>query len=99
MLLGIGGLGTRDEAYREGYWRAVVGAVGPRCVIPIHWDDFTLSLGEPLEPTPRLLDDFAASMAFLTRKTSGGAPALGLLAAWKPVTLLGAGAARCGSPH
>jgi hypothetical protein len=35
-------------------------------------------------------------MAFLIRKTAGGAPALGLLPAWKPVTLLGAGAARCG---
>ena len=29
VLLGIGGLGTRDEAYREGYWNAVVGAVQP----------------------------------------------------------------------
>jgi len=98
VLLGIAGIGGRDEAYREDYWRAVVGAVGPRCVIPIHWDDFTLPLSAPLEPSPRLLDDFAASMAFLTRKTSSGAPGLGLLPAWKPVTLLGGGAARCGAP-
>jgi L-ascorbate metabolism protein UlaG (beta-lactamase superfamily) len=96
VLLGIGGLGTRDEAYREDYWRAVVDAVAPRCVIPIHWDDFTLPLGAPLEPAPRLLDDVPASMAFLIRKTAGGAPGLGLLPAWKPVTLLGAGAVRCG---
>ena len=102
VLLGIGGLGTRDQAYREDYWSAVALAVGPRCVIPIHWDDFTLPLSEPLEPTPHLLDDFAASMSFLIQKTSGasevhpGAPGLGLLARWKPVTLLGAGAADCG---
>ncbi len=99
VLLGIGGLGTRDAAYREGYWDAVVGAVHPRCVIPIHWDDFTLSLGSPLEPAPRLLDDFDASMAFLASKTSGGTPTLGLLRAWEPVRLLGAGAASCGAPH
>jgi L-ascorbate metabolism protein UlaG (beta-lactamase superfamily) len=98
VLLGIGGLGSRDEAYREDYWRAVVGAVGPRCVVPIHWDDFTLPLAEPLEPAPRLLDDVPASMTFLIRKAAGGAPGLGLLPAWKPVTLLGAGAARCGAP-
>ena len=98
VLLGIGGLGSRDEAYREDYWRAVVGAVGPRCVIPIHWDDFTLPLAEPLEPAPRLLDDVPASMTFLIRKSAGGAPGLGLLPAWKPVTLLGVGAARCGAP-
>ncbi len=99
VLLGIGGLGTRDEAYREGYWNAVVGAVRPRCVIPIHWDDFTLSLGEPLQPAPRLLDDFDASMAFLAAKTRGGDPALGLIRAWEPVALLGAGSARCGIAH
>jgi L-ascorbate metabolism protein UlaG (beta-lactamase superfamily) len=96
VLLGIGGLGGRDEAYREDYWRAVVEPVGPRCVIPIHWDDFTLPLFAPLEPSPRLLDDVPASLAFLIRKTAGGAPALGMLQEWKPVTLLGAGAARCG---
>jgi len=112
VLLGIGGLGRRDEAYREDYWRAVVGSVAPRCVIPIHWDDFTLPLSAPLEPPPRLLDDVAASLDFLMSKTAGasearseakpsevhpGAPGLGLLPAWKPVTLLGVGAARCGT--
>lgn len=96
VLLGVGGLGTRDEAYMESYWNAVVGAAQPRCVIPIHWDDFTLSLGRPLEPVPRLFDDFDVSMRFLARQTSGGTPALGLLRALEPVTLLGAGAARCG---
>jgi L-ascorbate metabolism protein UlaG (beta-lactamase superfamily) len=99
VLLGIGGLGTRDEAYRDGYWNAVVAAVEPRCVIPIHWDDFTLSLGSPLEPAPRLLDDFDASMAFLAGKTSSGKPALGLLRAWEPVRLFGTGAARCGTSN
>ena len=34
VLLGIGGLGTRDDVYREDYWRNVVEAVGPRCVDP-----------------------------------------------------------------
>lgn len=95
VLLGVGGLGTRDEAYREGYWNAVVAAVAPRCVIPIHWDDFTLPLAEPLEPAPNLLDDFAGTMAFLERETSNGSPELGLLPPLEPVRLLGAGAARC----
>jgi len=98
VLLGVGGLGTRDEAYRQGYWDAVVGAVGPRCVIPIHWDDFTLPLAEPLAAAPRLLDDFPATMTFLASHTRSGAPALGLLPVWQPVRLLGAGAARCGTP-
>jgi L-ascorbate metabolism protein UlaG (beta-lactamase superfamily) len=96
VLLGVAGLGSRDEAYREGYWGAVVEAVAPRCVIPIHWDDFTLPLDAPLVPGPRMLDDFDAGMTFLARKTAQGKPALRLLPAWEPVTLLGAGAAACG---
>ena len=95
VLLGIGGLGTRDEAYRESYWREVVGAVGPRCVIPIHWDDFTLPLSAPLAPSPRILDDVPASLDFLIQKTSDDSLGLGLLPVWEPVVLLGAGAARC----
>jgi L-ascorbate metabolism protein UlaG (beta-lactamase superfamily) len=96
VLLGVGGLGSRDDAYREQYWRAVVTPVAPRCVIPIHWDDFTLPLDRPLVPAPRLIDDFDAVMKFLAGKTGSGSPDLGLLPAWKPVTLLGQGAARCG---
>ncbi len=96
VLLGIGGLGTRDDAYRESYWREVVDATHPRCVIPIHWDDFTLPLDAPLAPSPRILDDVPASLDFLIQKTSDDSLDLGLLPVWEPVVLLGAGAARCG---
>jgi L-ascorbate metabolism protein UlaG (beta-lactamase superfamily) len=99
VLLGIGGLGTRDDAYRESYWREVVAAVSPRCVIPIHWDDFTLPLAEQLEPSPGILDDVPASLDFLIQKTSdSGSIGMGLLPVWKPVVLLGAGAASCAGP-
>jgi L-ascorbate metabolism protein UlaG (beta-lactamase superfamily) len=97
VLLGIGALGTRDEAYRKAYWDEVVAPVRPRCVIPIHWDDLTRPLDEPLVLAPRLLDDFDATMAFLGHEAAAGSMALALLPVWQPVTLLGAGAARCGS--
>jgi L-ascorbate metabolism protein UlaG (beta-lactamase superfamily) len=95
VLLGIGALGTRDDAYREAYWDAVVAPVAPRCVIPIHWDDFTRPLDEPLVPPPRLLDDFDAALGFVSRRAAGAGIAVGLLPAWEPVTLLGAGAVGC----
>jgi L-ascorbate metabolism protein UlaG (beta-lactamase superfamily) len=97
VLLGIGGLGTRDDAYRESYWREVVAAVGPRCVIPIHWDDFTLPLDQPLAPSPRILDDVPLSLDFVVRKATAGGAGVGLLPVWEPVQLLGEGAASCGS--
>jgi L-ascorbate metabolism protein UlaG (beta-lactamase superfamily) len=89
VLLGIAGLGSHDPAYRRDYWQAVVGAVQPTLVVPIHWDDFTRPLDEPLRPMPRVLDDFDDTMHFLSLRTDGPhAPALRLLPPWQPVRLL-----------
>lgn len=47
-----------------GYLAEVVDPVGARTVIPMHWDDFTRPLSEPLKPLPLLvrLDRFFAGM-------------------------------------
>jgi L-ascorbate metabolism protein UlaG (beta-lactamase superfamily) len=68
VFLGVAGLGTRDDAYRDAYWREVVEAVGAKRVIPIHWDDFTLSLDRPLEPLPSLIDDIPLSIRYLAER-------------------------------
>jgi L-ascorbate metabolism protein UlaG (beta-lactamase superfamily) len=94
-LLGIGALGSKDATYRETYYREVVDAVGARCVIPIHFDDFTLPLNQPLRAMPNLLDDVDASLSFLVAQSARRGVALGLLPVWKPVPLLGADAAQC----
>ncbi|MFN2426191.1 MAG: MBL fold metallo-hydrolase [Candidatus Binatia bacterium] len=65
VFLGVGLLGSRDDAYRDEYWRETVTAVGARRVVPIHWDDFTRPLDEPLVALPFLLDDLEASMDFV----------------------------------
>jgi L-ascorbate metabolism protein UlaG (beta-lactamase superfamily) len=52
VYLGIGGLESRDAAYRNAYWHELVQSVGARRVIPIHWDNFFKSLDEPLTPGP-----------------------------------------------
>lgn len=85
VFLGIAGLGTKDEAYRNAYWREVVEAVGATRVVPIHYDDFTLPLDEPLRPMPRLLDDFDASMGFLLREAKRTGVRIGMLPAWSPL--------------
>ncbi len=68
VLLGIGLLGTRDEGYRQTYFREVVETVGARRVIPIHYDDFTRPLDQPLLPLPAFFDDVGASMRFLVEQ-------------------------------
>lgn len=65
VLLGIGSLGPRDDAYRQAYWREAVHGVGARRVIPIHWDDFWIAPDPPFKPMPPPLDRFDVSMAFL----------------------------------
>jgi L-ascorbate metabolism protein UlaG (beta-lactamase superfamily) len=85
VLLGIAGLATRDEAYGKAYWKEVVEAVQARRVIPIHWDDFTLPLDEPLRPMPRLLDDFDATMRFVTEAARSARIDLRLVPEWKTV--------------
>jgi len=95
VLLGVGGLGGQDDAYREALYREVVAAVGARCVVPIHWDDFTLPFTEPLRPMPRLLDDFDGTMRWLRARTAPGT-GLALLPFGRAIALLGPGAVPCG---
>ena len=41
VLLGVGGLGSQTDAYRESFWRETVGRVKPSRIIPIHYDSLT----------------------------------------------------------
>jgi L-ascorbate metabolism protein UlaG (beta-lactamase superfamily) len=62
VFLGIGILGKQSDQFARDYWREVVHATGARVVIPVHWDDFTRPLDEPLHPMPPLLDDVDRAM-------------------------------------
>ncbi len=57
VMLGVGGLGTLDEAYIEKFWQALVTSTGATSVYPIHFDDFTLPFGK-VSFGPRFLGDF-----------------------------------------
>ena len=41
VFLGVGGLGSQSDEYREAYWRETVEVPNARRVIPIHWDSLT----------------------------------------------------------
>ena len=47
VFLGIGGLGTQAEDYREAYWRETVELSGAKHVIPIHFDSLTAPTSGP----------------------------------------------------
>ncbi len=60
VFLGVALVGDLPD-----YLRETVDAVGAQRVIPVHWDDFTLPLDQPLRPFPLVvrLDRFFEGMA------------------------------------
>lgn len=82
VFLGVGGLATLEQEYMQSYWREVVLAVKARRVIPIHWDDFTRPLAQPLVPAPLLIDEFDAAMNFVLRRANEEGIDVKMLPAW-----------------
>lgn len=78
-LLGIGTLGQQSQTFKERYWQQTVGLTQPRLIIPVHWDDFTAPLTEPLPSLPWPLDDFGKSMDFLQAQSAAEHRSLMLL--------------------
>ncbi len=89
VLLGIAGMGKREDEYLEAYFKHVVTAVGAKWVVPIHFDDFTRFFTSPPVFMPNLLDDVDHSLEFLIRKaeeTPG--QHVGFLEPWEPTLIL-----------
>ncbi|HEX5310799.1 MBL fold metallo-hydrolase [Aquabacterium sp.] len=63
VFLGVGLLGKQSDAFIRDYWREVVQTTGAKIVVPVHWDDFTVSLDRPLKPTGRLFDKVDEALA------------------------------------
>ena len=85
VLLGIGAMGPRSLEHKATYWQETVATVGARRVIPIHWDDFWIPSTLPMQPMPKPLDDFEASMAFLQKQAAQDKVDLRLPLEWQPM--------------
>ncbi len=69
-LLGIGGLSRLGRSHADRYWDEIVASSGATRVLPIHWDDFSLGYGD-VRPFPRLFDDTAESLGWLSERAAG----------------------------
>jgi L-ascorbate metabolism protein UlaG (beta-lactamase superfamily) len=85
VFLGVGGLGKQPPEYMAGYWAETVQAVGARRVIPVHWDDFTRPLTEPLRASPRLFDGLDVSMAWMGQASAAQNIDLRLAPVWQRI--------------
>ena len=96
VYLGIGGLGTRDAAYRDAYWEEMVRKTGARRVVPIHWDDFFKPMDDGLVPN----DGFDAAMQFLLERGRKEGVEIRLPPVWTWTEPLAGGADRtAGAPR
>jgi len=55
LFLAIAGLEMMDEQYNDGYQQHLIEPLQPEVLIPIHWDDFTVPLGDELKTTNLLV--------------------------------------------
>ncbi|MFI8807212.1 MBL fold metallo-hydrolase [Micromonospora chalcea] len=70
LYLATGALGVQPRRFQDDYWRHVVEATRPGLIVPIHWDNFFVSLDRRLRPLPPVFDRFAATKAFLDRRSA-----------------------------
>lgn len=62
------GIPALGDQRREAFFNEVVVKTGAKRVIPVHWDDFSKPLHEPLVPLPRIAEDLDQAMSFLFKK-------------------------------
>ena len=55
LFLAVAGLDVMDEAYNNNYQNLLIAPLKPEVLVPIHWDDFTVSLSEKPLATPNVL--------------------------------------------
>ncbi|MBF2053042.1 MAG: MBL fold metallo-hydrolase [Candidatus Sericytochromatia bacterium] len=82
------GIPKMSLAEREQYYQEVIAETGASKIIPVHWDDFTLPLNQPLVPLPRFAEDLDAAMQFLIQKQKAHPEVqLEFIPAWEAVPL------------
>jgi len=74
IFLGVGGLGSQTEPYRQAYWRETVTTTSAQRVIPIHYDSLTAPIQRPFKGPVMAMAFFAGgvenTLSFLQSKRS-----------------------------
>lgn len=69
FFLGTALLSKQSNKFRENYYRYTVTSSKATTIIPIHWDNFTKPLTQPLVALPRFSDDMETTFSYLSAKT------------------------------
>lgn len=85
LFLGIGGLSKKPLSYRDEYWKHTVDATKAKVVVPIHWDDFMISLDDELRAPIRLVDRVDETLEWMIGKRKGTGVVIRLMKGWETV--------------
>lgn len=87
-FLGVGTVGKQSDSFREEYWKEVVETMKPKRIIPIHWDNFFISLDSPLVALPWVMDRWKITDRWLREKCRNRGIDLRVLQAWEVIDLV-----------
>lgn len=77
------GLQKLSPEVQAQYYQEIVVDTGVKRIVPVHWDDFTLSLDKPLLPLQRFAEDMEATMDFLASASAEHGVDIGFLPTWQ----------------
>lgn len=81
------GLPKLSPAEQEQYYQEIIANTGVQRVIPVHWDDFTHSLDQPLVPLPKGAEDFDGAMDYLIKRSQQKPFQIQLMPVWQTLPL------------
>jgi L-ascorbate metabolism protein UlaG (beta-lactamase superfamily) len=87
-FLGVGAVGKQSDSFREEYWKEVVEMMKPTRIVPIHWDNFFISLESPLSAMPWIMDRWTVTERWLREKCESGGIELHVQQAWEVIDLV-----------
>lgn len=61
LFLGISGLGKADKATEKRFFEETAAKVKPKTIIPLHWDNFFVSMKKPVAMMPGIIERTADS--------------------------------------
>jgi L-ascorbate metabolism protein UlaG (beta-lactamase superfamily) len=87
LFLGVGVVGKQTDEFRREYWEHVVSAVGPKKIVPIHWDNFWRSIDLELAPLPWFADKWSVTKRYLEENCAANDIELKVMQAWEVIEI------------
>lgn len=87
LFLGVSNISKLSNCDKEKFYSNTVGKITPKCVIPIHWDNFFKPFSENLKMMPKIIDNTSKTLNFLKGKVENDSIRFGILQGGESIIL------------